>query len=88
MTNWKHQVDFTHFWQSDETVEEKAKKAVIELTKLKKKVDDPELEEITLMFDAVSGDGGSYTVTDDFNDRMYDLYEWADANLVWVKTIF
>ena len=57
----------------------------------KNNANDYDLEEIIENFEAVSGDGdpeetAEFTITDDFNARMADLYDWADNNRVWVST--
>ncbi|MFX0139128.1 MAG: hypothetical protein ACFFDN_36135 [Candidatus Hodarchaeota archaeon] len=95
MNKWKHILDFKYFWDSDSlSVKEKADLAIKELDKLLKhfKNDEDafyELEEIIEDFKNVSGDGTSeFTITEDFDSRMYDLYNWADYNRVWVKTLF
>lgn len=50
-------------------------------------MDNPELGEIIEMFEGICTvediESGEYcfdSVTEDFNARMYDLYEWADSD--------
>lgn len=52
--------------------------------------DDYDLLEIIEMFECIITDedaeGDDYlTPTEDFDARMFDLYEWADYNRVWVR---
>lgn len=91
---WKHTVNFKHFWESDIPVEEKGKLAAKELRSrlLQHYPEYWELEEIIDMFDCVSGDtdsegGTNWTAVEDFDERMRCLYDWADANMVWVSTL-
>jgi hypothetical protein len=96
MINWRCVVNFKKFWKKEIQIEEKGKLAAIELKKILPKIKDnyenDELSEIIEMFECVSGDGEpeettEFTPTEDFDERMYDLYEWADRNRVWIKTI-
>jgi hypothetical protein len=89
MTNWKHTANFKPFWDADISVEEKGIKAAEALERLKRYFpDDSPLADIIEDFKYCTGDGEDFTPTDDFDARMFDLYEWADSNLVWVKTQF
>lgn len=96
MKPWKNTVNFKWFWNDENmSVEDKGKQAAIMLKPLLKYSfkNDSELEEIIEMFECVSGDGeppgaSKFTATEDFDARMYDLYNWADCNRVWIKTQF
>ena len=89
MTNWKHTVDFSKFWDDkDIDVKEKAVKAALELKKILKHFeDDCTLEEIIEDFESV-GKGEVEECLSAFDNTMCILYDWADSNLVWVKTFF
>jgi len=92
MNKWKHEVNFKPFWDADISVEEKGKCAASCLEYLLKHyLGDDELLDIIEDFKCVSGDGEppettEFTPTEDFDERMCDLYEWADSNRVWVAT--
>jgi len=93
MTNWKHTVDFKPFWNNDKIdIKAKADFAAKELKRLQRHfLEDLDLELIIEDFESVSGDGeppetSEFTITEDFDARMYELYDWADSNLVWVAT--
>ena len=92
MNRWQHTVRFTYFWHAEIPIEEKAKCAAKQLEPLRKYFPgDMELDDIIDNFNGVSGDGeppetSEFTVTEDFDARMYELYEWADANQVLVET--
>jgi hypothetical protein len=93
MRKWKHRIEFRHFWDNDEiSIEEKGKLASKAIKRLEKHLTEDEwydLEEIAEQFENVSdSDDDDFTVEDDFNARMSDLYDWADSNDVWVSTRF
>lgn len=93
MRHWKYTIRFDHFWDREDI--DIAKKGIMaaESIRLIKKYfeDDYDLDDIIFDFENISGDGEpeettEFTITEDFDARMYDLYNWADANDVWVKT--
>ncbi|MCK5603728.1 hypothetical protein KAR91_17710 [Candidatus Pacearchaeota archaeon] len=95
MTNWKHTLRFEQWYHDDDiSIKEKAELAAKELKitmKLFRFKDDDDLEEIIENFEGVSGDGEQeetteFTIREDFNARMSELYDWADNNSVWVST--
>lgn len=95
MANWRCTIDFKPFYHDDKlSIKEKADRAVKELRrtqKLKSFEDDYDLDDIIEDFEGVSGDGEptettEFTITEDFDARMSELYDWADANRVWVAT--
>jgi len=99
MANWKHTLDFKPFWNNDEIdIKAKADFVVKELKRLQRHfLEDLDLELIIEDFEDVGGDceppetsetseTSEFTITEDFDARMYELYDWADSNLVWVST--
>lgn len=89
MGKWKHTVNFKWFWDVDDyTIDEKAKHAASELEKLLKHYEgDDTLEEIISDFKDISSDDVPAKIHD-FDSIMYNLYDWADSEKVWVKTQF
>lgn len=61
---------------------------------------DPELEDVVYYFDTVDDydswftamnhfpQESDYPPTEQFNSAMTCLYDWADKNLVWIRTAF
>lgn len=94
MPTWNHTVNFTHFWRNDDiSIQAKGVLAAKELRRLMKHSfeGDWELLEIIEMFSCIllaedMEDDFEFTPTDDFDSRMFDLYEWADYNRVWIET--
>ena len=87
MTNWKFTVDFMPFWDDkDIDIKEKATRAAKELKQILTQFkDDSVLEEIIEDFESI-GKGEITEQLSAFDNTMYVLYDWADSNLVWVKT--
>jgi hypothetical protein len=99
MANWIAKINFKGFWDDDSmSVTEKgraASKVIDSFIKThKNRFDEDDLSELIEISDAFNhctGDGlpdgeSEFTPTEDFDARMYDLYEWADYNRVWIST--
>jgi len=90
MREWKHTMSFSIFYHEDALTVDK--KAELVLAKLKQFVerrpqfkDDHELLDITDYFQGeVDCEDG--TDVECFDEGMAQLYDWADANNVWVET--
>lgn len=80
---WKYKVDFNKFWDSKLPISEKGWLSVHELNKIEKHFpDDYDLHDIIDQFEY------SIETIDDFDYVMSELYDWADSNKVWIKTLF
>lgn len=90
MANWKHTIDCSGFWRDDEVpVEEKGKKlaTLLRLKVFKHYPEDWELEEIIESFECISGMEGEFTATDEFDNWLAWLYDWADYDhRLWIQT--
>jgi hypothetical protein len=90
MKKWKCIINLKPFWGADISVEEKGIMAARAIKLVAKRL--PEYESETLMeiaqdFECISGDGtDGFTPTQDFDARMFDLYEFADSYDIWVAT--
>tara|TARA_Y100000310_G_scaffold170132_1_gene170288 strand:+ start:348 stop:638 length:291 start_codon:yes stop_codon:yes gene_type:complete len=89
-SKWKYKLNLAHFYHNEDiTVEDKGKiiskqlqglwDANIELQ------DDWDLEEIIQAMDCITGYGDT-TPTEEFDDWMEQLYNFADAWGVWITT--
>lgn len=98
--NWKYTVDISKEWdsfkESDEPIslKELMEKLVHELQILSNKLDDDskyELDGLVAEFgDIISrcDEEGEEDLIPEFAGVFNNLYDWADINSVWVKTIF
>lgn len=95
MKDWKHTLNFKLFYHNDDI--SLPKKGVMIAEKLETLANTPKFEDDMMLwnlvdeFKAITGDGEppdttEFTELEDFNARMSDLYDWCDANAVWVET--
>ena len=92
--HWKHRLDIQTIWQGELNAQQIGKEIARKIrVMLPKKTDwesdqyDDEITEIAERFDNVTG-FDNVSPIQEFNDIMYDLYEWADTNECWVATFF
>ncbi len=85
MANWKQTLNISAEWalakNHEITPQELARQIADKLKNLK---EDWQLEDIESQFEDFSGD--EELTFNDFDYIMAELYDWADSNLVWIKT--
>jgi hypothetical protein len=85
MANWKQTLNISAEWalakNHEITPQELARKIADKLIKLET---DPFLEEIIDQFEDLAE--AEDVTFNDFDYIMAELYNWADSNLVWIKT--
>ena len=92
MPTWNHTVNLSPHYHSDTiSLQEKGKLVAKELRKLMHRSfkDDYDLSEIIEMFECILEDDDiedDFTPLEDFDARMFDLYEFADYNRIWINT--
>lgn len=91
MKKWKYTINFKPFWKADISIEEKGIRASRAIKLVAKRLPDYKAEtlmEIAEDFENITGDGtDEFTPVQDFDARMFDLYEFADWNNIWVATV-
>ena len=89
---WLRELDFSPFWEDDIPLGDKGILINKEMDKIKKFYErDDDFLEVADAFLYITGDRepaetSKFTIIDDFNERMDELYDWADYNKIWVKT--
>ena len=92
MPTWNHTVSLAPYYHSDMlSLQEKGKLVAKELRKLMQRSfkDDYDLLGIIESFEYIISDEDiedDFTPVEDFNARMFDLYEFADYNRIWIST--
>jgi hypothetical protein len=91
---WKHTIDLSEFYKNEElTIFEKGVLASKTINRLASRLDKSEnneelVEELRIIADDFATVSGSdeFTIEDDFNERMTELYDISDINNIWVST--
>ncbi len=85
MANWKQTLNISAEWalakNHEITPQELARQIAVKLKNFK---EDWRLEDIIIWFEDFSED--EELTFNDFDYIMAELYNWADSNLVWIKT--
>lgn len=86
MRTWKYKIDVKkHFVDKDNTAQEASKGVLQELKKLERwqvLKEDDEFQRIQEEFDRLGDDPEARTA--EFDEVLSRLYDWADANDVWL----
>lgn len=87
MTDWKKTINFIPFWNNDDlSIQEKAKLAGTEIRRVIASEPGDDIHDVIEMFEEdVPQDEAPVQM---FDAAMTELYDWADANSVWVATNF
>lgn len=89
MANWKLHIDISNIWDKypDEIDFEEFKSSIIsELNTYIDQINEIFGEDEAIEYENIVNDLNDTEDEDEFNYAWQNLYDWADANLVWIET--